>query len=233
MFDIKNIFAKLVHTKYKVFKMKRLIFILLTFITASAFAQQKHEGGIVQFSGVVLSGDSSTVIPYASITNLSNKYLVNLANYKGYFSFVVHENDTLRFTSIGYASTLVVIPAHVKDRSYTLQVKLNGKAINLPVVHVFPWATTDEFRKDFLTMKLADDDLEIARKNLSGKSIASLKHSLPRDSREIQNAWSQGETQNLMNQHSYVNPLFNPFAWGALIKEITDGNKSRGVSDSN
>lgn len=212
--------------------MKRLIFILLTFITASAFAQQKNEGALVQFSGVVLSGDSSTVIPYATITNISNKNLVNLANYKGYFSFVAHERDTLRFTSIGYAPTVVVIPSNVKDKSYTLQVKLNGKSINLPIVHIFPWATTDEFRKDFLTMKIADDDLEIARKNLSGKSIASISRSLPRDSKEIQNAWSQNEHNDIVNQHSFVNPLFNPFAWGALIKEISEGNKSRGVNDN-
>ncbi|WP_121196890.1 peptidase associated/transthyretin-like domain-containing protein [Mucilaginibacter gracilis] len=213
--------------------MKRLIFILLTVFTASAFAQQKGERPLVQFTGVVLSADSSTVIPYATVTNVSAKNVVNLANYKGYFSFVAHELDTLRFTSIGYASTLVVIPANVKDKSYTLQVKLNGKSINLPVVHVFPWATTDEFRKDFVTMKIADDDLEIARKNLSGKSIASLTHSLPRDSKEIQTAWAQNEHNDIVNQHSYVNPLYNPFAWGALIKEITEGNKSRGVSDSN
>ncbi|MEO6522687.1 MAG: carboxypeptidase-like regulatory domain-containing protein [Mucilaginibacter sp.] len=212
--------------------MKRLIFILLTIITASSAFAQQNSDDLVQFSGVVLSADSSTVIPYATITNVSNKNQVNLSNYKGYFSFVAHERDTLRFTSIGYSSTVVIIPSNVKDHSYTLQVKLNGKSINLPVVHVFPWATTDEFKKDFMTMKIADDDLEIARKNLSGKSIASLGRTLPRDSKEIQNAWSQGETQNLMNQHSYTNPLFNPFAWGAFIKEITAGNKSRGVSDN-
>jgi hypothetical protein len=213
--------------------MKRLIFILFAFTTVSAFAQQKNERPLVQFTGVVLSADSSTVIPYATITNLSHQNQINLANYKGYFSFVAHEQDTLRFTSIGYASTLVIVPSNVKDKSYTLHVRLNGQSINLPVVHIFPWATTDEFRKDFLTMRIADDDLEIARKNLTGKSIASLTRTLPRDSKEIQNAFYQDEHNTIMNQHSSLsNPLFNPFAWGALIKEISDGNKSRGVDDS-
>ncbi|EHQ27265.1 carboxypeptidase-like regulatory domain-containing protein [Mucilaginibacter paludis] len=212
--------------------MKRLILIWFTLIGVSAFAQ-KNERPLVQFTGVVLSADSSTVIPYATITNLSAKGQSTLANYKGYFSFVAHERDTLRFTSIGYASTLVVIPSNTKDRSYTLHVKLNGQSINLPVVRIFPWATTDEFRKDFLTLKIADDDLEIARKNLTGKSIASLTRSLPRDSKEIQNAFFQDEHNAIINQHSSLsNPLFNPFAWGALIKEISEGNKSRGVSDN-
>jgi hypothetical protein len=173
-------------------------------------------------------------VPYTTITNLSHQNQINLANYKGYFSFVAHEQDTLKFSSIGYASTLVVIPSNVKDRSYILRVKLNGQSINLPVVRIFPWATTDEFRKDFLTMKIADDDLEIARKNLSGKSIASLTRSLPRDGQEIQNASYQDMHNAIINQHSSLsNPLFNPFAWGALIKEITAGNKSRGVNDDN
>jgi hypothetical protein len=213
--------------------MKRLIFISFIVITASAFAQQKTDKPLVQFTGVVLSGDSATVIPYATITNLSSKNQIILANYKGYFSFVAHELDTLRFTSIGYATTLVVIPAKVKDASYTVRVKLNGKSINLPVVRVFPWATTDEFRKDFMTMKIADDDLEIARKNLTGKSIASLSHTLPRDGQEIQNALSAERHNDIQNQHSLTNPLLNPFAWGALIREISAGDKSRGVSDSN
>lgn len=212
--------------------MKHVLFILFTLITASAFAQQKNERPLVQFSGVVLSADSSTVVPYTTITNVSNQNQVNLANFKGYFSFVAHERDTLKFTSIGYASTIVVIPPNVKDKSYTLRVKLNGQSINLPVVHIFPWATTDEFKKDFLTMKIADDDLEIARKNLTGKSIASLSHSLPRDGHEVQNALYQDMHNSIVNQHSYSNPLFNPFAWGALIQEITAGNKSRGVSSN-
>lgn len=158
---------------------------------------------------------------------------VNIANYKGYFSFVAHERDTVKITSIGYGSTIVVIPSNVKDHSYTLQIPLKQESINLPVVRIFPWATTDEFKKDFMTMKIADDDLEIARKNLEGKSIASLRRSLPRDNQEIQNAWSQDEHNNIINQHQLpTSGIFNPFAWGALIKEISEGNKSRGVTDN-
>jgi len=214
--------------------MKRLFFILLTLVSVSAFAQQKTERPLVQFSGVVLNADSSSIVPYVSITNVSFKKQMNLANYKGYFSFVAHEKDTLIFTSIGYASTTVVIPEHVSDKSYTLQVRLHSQSIHLPVVRVFPWATTDEFHKDFMSMKIADDDLEIARKNLSGKSIAALERTLPLNGQDHQTLNFQDMHNNIVNQHSLMpNPLLNPFAWAALIKEISDGNKSRGVSDDN
>lgn len=214
--------------------MKRLLFILYLLVSASVFAQQKNDRPLVQFSGVVINADSSGVVPYVTITNLSYGKQINLANYKGYFSFVAHEQDTIKFTSIGYASTIVIIPAKVADKSYTVKVKLNPAITHLPQVRVFPWATTDEFHKDFLSLKVADDDLAIARKNLSGTSIAALEKTLPLDGQDKQGLNFQDFHNNTLNAHSLQpNPLLNPFAWGALIKEIAAGDKSRGVSSSN
>jgi hypothetical protein len=204
--------------------------IFLLFIALTTFAQ-KQERPLVQFSGIVHNADSSKVIvPYVSIVNISNKGVVNLSAYNGYFSFVAHEQDTLRFSSVGYGSVLVVIPANLPTKSYTLQVSLKPQIINLPVFRVFPWATTEEFTKDFISMKLADDDLEIARKNISRSSIRALERSLPRDGSESNSF--QDFHNNIVNSHSITNPLLNPFNWGSLIKQISDGDKARG-SDNN
>jgi hypothetical protein len=209
---------------------KYLAGILLLFITAGAYAQQK-EKPLVQFTGLVYNADSiKVIVPYVTITNVSHRNQVYMSNYEGYFSFVAHEQDTLLFTSIGFAPIRVVIPANV-NKSYTTEVRMKPQIINLPTFHVFPWATTDEFRKDFLSMKLADDDLEIARKNLERATSKASSNNLPRDGQEIQSAWAQNENTNLMNQHSLMpNPLLNPIAWGSLIKQISDGDKSRAES---
>jgi hypothetical protein len=212
--------------------MKRLLFILLLTASVSVFAQNKTERPLVQFSGVVINADSSGVVPYVTITNLSYGKQINLANYKGYFSFVAHEQDTIRFTSIGYASATLVIPRNVADKSYTVQLKLSASITHLPQVRVFPWATTDEFHKEFLSMKVADDDLAIARKNLSGESITALGRTLPLDAQDKQGLNFQDMHNSILNSHSITNPLLNPFAWGALIREISAGDKSRGVSSS-
>lgn len=211
--------------------MKKLIgFLLFMFFAATVFAQ-KQERPIVQFTGIVHNADSASVIvPYVSIVNTSYQNQVNMTNYKGYFSFVAHELDTVRFSCVGYASITVVIPANVITKSYTLQVSLKPQIVNLPVFHVFPWATTEEFRKDFISMKVADDDLELARKNISRSSIMALERTLPRDGAEINNF--QDFHNNVMNSHSITNPLLNPFNWASLIKEISDGDKSRSA-DSN
>ncbi len=212
--------------------MKKILSLLLFLFAAAAAFAQKQERPLVQFTGIVHNADSTNVIvPYVSIVNTSYKGQISQSNYEGYFSFVVHEQDTIRFSSVGYASVNVVIPANVQNKSYTVQVLLKPQIINLPVFRVFPWATTEEFTKDFLTMKIADDDLAIARKNLSAASIETMERTLPRDGLEMSNI--QDFHNSILNSHSTVNPLLNPFNWGSLIKEISEGDKSRSADNSN
>lgn len=208
--------------------MKYIIGIFFLFITVTAFAQQQ-EKPLVQFSGIIHNADSTQVIiPYVNITNTNSKKTIYISNYEGYFSFVAHELDTLRFTCVGYAPSTVIIPAHVNNKSYTVEVMLKPQIINLPTFHVFPWATTDEFKKDFLAMKIADDDLEIAKKNVSKATLTALISTLARDGQEIQDANYQGLNTSIMNSHSITpNPLLNPLAWGSFINQISQGDKSR------
>jgi len=205
--------------------MKYLFGLLLLFFTISAFAQEQ-EKPLIQFSGIVRGADSThMIVPYVSITNKIHHNESTASNYEGYFSFVVHEQDTLEFTCVGYAPVTVVIPANLAKKSYTKEVTIRPIILNLPMVSIFPWATTDEFTKDFLTMKIADDDLEIARKNLNLKTILDEAHNMPRDGSEPLDVNQMHN--NMVNAHSITNPLLNPFAWGALIKQISDGDKSK------
>ncbi|MGF7078603.1 hypothetical protein [Mucilaginibacter sp. UYCu711] len=206
--------------------MKYLIGILFLFITATAVAQTTDKP-LVQFSGITRNTDSVRVIvPYVNITNVTTHKQVYISNFEGYFSFVAHEQDTLRFSSVGYVPVTVVIPVHVTNQSLVMNVLLKPQIINLPVFRVFPWATTDEFRKDFLAMKIADDDLEIARKNLNPASIHAAEASAPHYGYEGINV--QEMHNSIVNSHSITNPLLNPFAWGSLIRDIAAGDRSIG-----
>jgi hypothetical protein len=208
--------------------MKKIIPLILFLFTAVVAFAQKQERPLVQFTGIVHNSDSTGIIvPYVSIVNISYKGEVSQSNYKGYFSFVVHEQDTINFSSVGYASMNIIIPANVVSKSYTIQVLLKPQIVNLPVFRVFPWATTEEFTKDFLSMKIADDDLAIARKNLSNASISTLERTLPRDAGETGSF--QDFHNGILNAHSTINPLLDPFSWGSLIRQIADGDKQRSV----
>ena len=123
---------------------------MLFLLTAFNCYAQKHERPLVQFTGIVHNADSAgVIIPYVSVVNSSYQGQSFVSNYKGYFSFVAHEQDTIHFSCVGYAAATIVIPANIANNSYTLKIALKPQIINLPVFHVFPWATTEEFRKDF------------------------------------------------------------------------------------
>lgn len=212
--------------------MKRLLIALSLFTSFSVFAQ-RTERPLVQFSGVILNVDSNTVVPYSNLTNISYKNQVVSSNYEGYFSFVVHEKDSIRISSVGYLTQTIVIPERIENKSYVFKIKLKAEAINLPQVRIFPWASTDEFKRDFLAVKFADDDLAIAAKNLSKGSLIALARTLPHDGQTNQITNLQSLHDNLVHTGSGpTNPLLNPIAWGSLIRSIVRGDKSR-QSDNN
>ena len=211
--------------------MKKLLLALGLLISFSAFAQ-RTEKPLVQFSGVIINADSNTVVPYTNLTNLSYKSQVVSSNYEGYFSFVAHEKDSIRISSVGYYAQTIVIPENVSNKSYILKIKLKAEAINLPQVRVFPWASTDEFKRDFLIKKFADDDLALAAKNLNKGSVIAMARTLPHDATTNQITNFQNMHQTLMYTGSGpTNPLLNPIAWGSLIREIIRGDKNK-QSDS-
>ncbi len=210
--------------------MKIRLTILLLLISSVAFAQ-KPLGKLVQFSGIIINRDSNIVVPYVTITNETvDKKSAYVANYKGYFSFVAHEGDTLSFSAVGFGKQSLTIPKNLPDDKYTVLVKMRQEIVSLPMVRVYPWASEDEFKKEFLTMKIADDDLAIAKKNVSNSSIVSLAQTLPRDGQELQSMNFRNSHINMINRNfnqRYANPLLNPFAWGAFIQQIMQGDKKK------
>jgi hypothetical protein len=209
--------------------MRNWLFLIFLFCSLTGFSQVAGKK-LVQFSGIIVNRDSNTVVPYVTITNVTGRDQFFSANYKGYFSFVANEGDTLVFTAVGYKREGIVIPANISDNKYTILMKMQQEIINLPGVRVYPWASTDEFKKEFMTLKFADDDLEIAKKNVSRESLSAMMASLPRDGGEMQSFNFQNNHNRLVNKNinqRLANPLLNPFAWGALIQQIMQGDRSR------
>ena len=209
--------------------MRNWLFFIFLFCSLSGFSQVRDRK-LVQFSGIIMNRDSNTVVPYVTITNVTGRDQFFSANYKGYFSFVANEGDTLTFTAVGYRREGIMIPVNLSDNKYTILMKMQQEVINLPGVQVYPWASTDEFKKEFMTLKFADDDLEIAKKNVSRESLSAMMSTLPRDGAEMQSFNFQNNHNRLVNRNinqRLANPLLNPFAWGALIQQIMQGDRSR------
>jgi hypothetical protein len=107
-------------------------------------------------------------------------------------------------------------------------VKLQSEIVYLKPVRINPWATVEEFNRDFLTMRVADDDMAIAKKNLSRNSINGMRLTLPRDDQEVSNGNYRYNFDRMVNSNMrQTNPFLNPFAWGQLMQMISAGDRSR------
>ena len=209
--------------------MKYIFSLILCLISYGLFAQQNSAGKkLIRFSGIITDVDSNQVVPYVTITNITNNNQKYSANYKGYFSFIAHPGDILQYTAVGFTKLEITIPENLEEDKFTQMVKMKSEIIYLSTVHVSPWATVEEFTKDFLAMKIADDDYEIARKNLSRTSINGMVQTLSRDAGEISGInWRLNHDRALNKNMVQTNPLLNPFAWGKLMQQIMNGDKSR------
>lgn len=191
------------------------------------FAQEKK---LIQFSGVIQSTNTGAVVPYVTVRNLSYRTQTFASNHQGYFSFVAHEGDTISFTSVGYSPVQLVIPKGLPESKYTAMIKMTTEVVELEVVRPYPWASVDEFNMAFMDLEIADDDIVVARRNVSRESLAALAEVTPRDANEMRTFNTNQNHIDLSGQainQRMANPLLSPFAWGNFIKQITEGNKSR------
>lgn len=204
------------------------IFILLIIACGynSIYAQSAK---ILQFSGLITSPGSELPVAYATIRNITFNNQTFISNHDGYFSFVAHVGDTIRFSSVGYDPTEFVIP-DVSGDKFTAHIAMRSLVIELPAVSPFPWASYEDYIAEFMAMKLGDDPIANARKNISPEAMAAMASVVPRSAEEIQ-SFNSKQRHSIMNNKNinqrFNNPLLNPFAWAELINQIKRGDYSR------
>lgn len=209
-----------------VLRISCLLSIIFLFFSHSVNAQEKK---ILQFSGLISSVGGELPVPYVTVTNLSYNNQAYGANHEGYFSFVAHVGDTLRFTSVGFETLEYVIPNTTSDK-YTAKVSMKSMVIELPAVTPFPWASIEEFNMAFMALDVSDDAMMRIRRSLSPDALAALSRVVPRSGEEMHMFNSMHRHINMTNKNinqKYANPLLNPFAWGSFINSIVKGDYSR------
>ena len=123
------------------------IFLLTVFIPFFSYSQKKSTNlqdgkhDLVQFSGVVVEGDSLQPIPYTSII-VQNGYRGTVSDYFGYFSFVAQEGDTIEFSAIGFNSAFFIIPDTLTNNKYSLIQVLKVDTVRLAITDVYPVSYT-------------------------------------------------------------------------------------------
>ena len=208
--------------------MKKLLlyfFLILFLLPAAVNAQfESFKDSVVQLYGVVMTADSLQGLPAVSVM-VKGQNRGTITNDKGVFSIVVLKGDQIEFTSIGYKAILVNIPSNLPGSQQSLIQLMVTDTVYLPATIIKQRPTRQQFERDFVNTKVADDDLTIARSNTNAATRSILMANLPTDGREASNQYLRQSAQRL-SYSGQVAPqnIFNPFAWNEFIKAWKRGD---------
>ena len=209
--------------------MKKSLFcfmMLLSLLLHSNILQaqnQEDNSSLVQFSGITITADSLNPVPYTKIIDIGS-HRGTTSDVNGYFSFVAHRKDTVVFTALGFKPASFIIPDTITKQRYSLIQLMTADTLTLAAAFIFPWPTYEDFKRAFIEIKIPDDDLEIARKNLQAADIRMRAEDYPMDANMNYRNYIDNQTSKLyyFGQQQPFN-IFNPFAWAQFIKAWKDG----------
>lgn len=203
-----------------------LSFVFLISLTVVSRAQGKYEG-LVQFSGVVVTGDSLRPVPFVSIV-IKNSFRGTISDYNGFFSFVAQMKDTIEFSAIGFKKGSYIIPDTLNTDRYSLIKIMTTDTILLQETIIYPWPTKDEFRQAFLNLKVPDDDYARASRNMALAEMRDLMFSMPLDGSGNYKALMLQKQEDLYIRGQYRSvSLLNPIAWAKFIEAWQRGDYKR------
>lgn len=205
--------------------MRFLSLIIFLLISSLVFSQKQND--IIQFSGVVVDGDDLKPVPFTSIL-IKNTRRGTICDYYGFFSVVAQKNDTIEFSAVGYKKTTYIIPDSLEEDRYSLIQMLFSDTILLRETIIYPWPTKEQFKEAFLNLRVPDDDLERAIKNLSLAELKERYNSMPMDgSMNFKNQMQQYQSKLYYSGQYPPNNLLNPIAWSKFIKAWKAGELKR------
>ena len=207
-------------------------FLFLVLLSGKLFAQKQTISAIdssrlVQLSGVVVSEEELTPMPYTTVYDKTQRRGV-IADYYGFFSFVAYPGDTLLFSSFSYKTSTFIVPDTLKERRYSIIHILQKDTLNLPEITVYPWPSREDFARAFVEMKPYDDAIRRAQRELSGDNLAFVAARLENDaSLAYGYAANDRYTKLYTNGQLPVNNLLNPYSWAKLIQDWKEGKLTR------
>ncbi|RYY67117.1 MAG: carboxypeptidase-like regulatory domain-containing protein [Chitinophagaceae bacterium] len=207
---------------------KWLPVLLILFFGQKASAQfESVKDSVVQLYGVVMTADSLVGIPAVSVM-VKGQNRGTITNNQGVFSIVVLKGDEVEFTHVTYKPKLVTIPRDIKGNQYSVVQLMVEDTVYLPATIIRQRPTAEQFGRDFVKLKVPDDDIEVARRNNDVAKRRVLMQTLPADGREA----TSMQFRNIANRAVYSGQLppqnlFNPAAWAEFIKAWKRGDFKR------
>ncbi len=202
---------------------KFIIILISLFIVFRASSQQQSNNDVIQFSGVVITGDSLKPIPFVNI-RIAGSSSGAVSDFYGFFSFVAHKGDTIVFSSVGYRSSKFYISDTLKSSRYSLFQMMQNDTLLLTETVIYPWATVEALEYAIIQHRVADNDYDRAMRNLALEEMKERSEALPMDgSMNYRNQMQMRSDKAYWNGQYMPNNWLNPFAWAQFFKAWKEG----------
>lgn len=211
--------------------MKKILTFLIIILAISATpARAQFEAArdsVVQLFGVVMTADSLEGIPAVSVS-VRGSGRGTVSNKDGVFSIAVLKGDEIEFTHVSYKPKITRVPRNIEGNQYSIVQLLVQDTTYLPVAIIRPRPTKEQFARDFVNVKVAEDEMEIIRKANTPEMQAAVMRRTPYDGREMTNRQLDQVYQRARYQ-GQVPPMniFNPAAWAEFINSWKRGDFKR------
>lgn len=190
---------------------------------AQATNEPQSERQVIQFSGLVVTGDSLTPVPFTTVFRQRDKR-GSITDNLGFFSIPALAGDTIRFSCIGYLPARYVIPDSLSSARYEMVQLLRRDTVELETTFIYPWPTKERFRKEFLSLELPDTKEDIARRNLEATALYERMNQLDPDAREAYRYAMQRNTHQIAYAGMVpTTGLISPMAWAQFFNAWRSG----------
>ncbi len=201
-----------------------------TFLTIAAFgalltgtAQTQPNPQVVQFSGLVVTGDSLVPVAFTTVFRERDQR-GTITDNLGFFSIPAFAGDTVSFSCIGYLPATFVIPDTLTESRYNMVQLLSRDTVMLSTTFIYPWPTKERFKQEFLALDLPNSKEELARKNLETAAMYERMRQIDPDYRDAYHYAMSRNTQQIT--YAGMTPttgLFSPLAWAQFINAWRSG----------
>jgi hypothetical protein len=207
-------------SKQKIYSSLVCLF-LIAFVDASA---QQKEKKIIQFSGVVVTGDSLKPVPFTNIF-VTGSRTATVSDYYGFFSFAAEEGADITFSAIGFKKAHFVIPDTCHETRYSMIQILFLDTVMLREAIIYSWPTREQFRQAFLNMDNMNDDMARAQKNLAQEEMEIISMNMGMSSQEnFKNTMQQYQTRMYYAGGRPPITIMDPLKWAEFVKAWKRGD---------
>ena len=206
--------------------MKHLLLLsaLFIFIGVSTSYAQPDDKDLIQFSGVVITGDSLNPVPFTNVL-IEQTGRGTMTDYYGYFSFVAQKGDSILFSAVGFKRNRFIIPDTLTKNKYSLIQIMNHDTVQLQETIVYPWPTREQFKEAFLAMEIPETDYDRAQKNLyQADMIARMDAAMPSGGETFKYSMQEYQQQIYYAGQAPPMNIFNPVAWSEFIQAWKRGD---------